>query len=534
MTFQPGKTGKKHKRDYENVSDRHIRNRGRYNGKHLGSNYTGGRRNTTISFMFFNFPEEWGMGNLWMIFKNYGIVFDMFMVKRRLHNGKRYGFVRYKLVNDAEVLLNQLQKIKIGGETLRVFVAYDRGHNGSGRSGVSGMKKETNERYGSLGGNFMNNGRMHNCDGRSFVDVVNMGNARKEETNKDKESEGVKAHHSYSGAGTYGFQTQNGNMNSDEVLMGKQEHRRTIIIDDNELNMEMINRSVAGEVKATCFLHKLPLLCEEQGLNKIKVKLLGGFEVMVVMENIETAKNVLEDKEQGLRRWLHKLRKGSSINHTGRRMTWINIMGIPISCWNEDTFKKIAALHGTILGTSNLQGKLHRISVVEEVRDITRVDIQENSKSRQACNMEEEEVEMMGENDMQIKEDLDEEEGDSNSEDEDTSEDEIEGNGLKKKDVPIVDAKEDSRPDKDSGRRNRDEDAGSRFSGEVRVSESFEEDMSIPKKKEVGDIKEMHGENKLSEDGSNKKVERKHAVLRDSATSGTYCDIKYGVEASPD
>ena len=36
---------------------RHVGNRGKYNGKHLGTNYTGGKRNSSVSFMFFNFPD---------------------------------------------------------------------------------------------------------------------------------------------------------------------------------------------------------------------------------------------------------------------------------------------------------------------------------------------------------------------------------------------------------------------------------------------------------------------------------------------
>ncbi|GJT36053.1 hypothetical protein Tco_0926472 [Tanacetum coccineum] len=64
----------------------------------------------------------------------------------------------------------------------------------------------------------------------------------------------------------------------------------------------------------------------EQGLNNIEVKLLGGLEVLVLLENEETVNNVLKDTEHGLRRWLHKLRRGDSLQRTSGRMTWINII----------------------------------------------------------------------------------------------------------------------------------------------------------------------------------------------------------------
>ncbi|GKE55481.1 transposon TX1, partial [Tanacetum coccineum] len=97
-------------RERESVRPRHGGNRWQYNGKQLGSNYIGEKRNSSASFMFFNLPEDWGLGNLWMIFKKYGTVFDMFMVRKRLHNGQKYGFVRFKHVNDVEELLGRLGK----------------------------------------------------------------------------------------------------------------------------------------------------------------------------------------------------------------------------------------------------------------------------------------------------------------------------------------------------------------------------------------------------------------------------------------
>nr|GEY16744.1 transposon TX1 [Tanacetum cinerariifolium] len=302
-----------------------------------------------------------------------------------------------------------------------------------------------------------------------------------------------------------------------------------INIDDKNVNLEMINISVAGGVKSIWFLHKLPMLCEEQGLNKIEVKLLGGLEVMMVMKNAEMAKNVLEDKEHGLRRWFHKLRKGSTINRTGGKRTWINIMGIPISCWNEDTFKKIAAIHGTILAMSNcrlegnqsiscgrvhihtynkglikdelnikVQRKLHRISVVEEVRDISKVDIQESSNSRQACNLEKEEVEMTDKNDIQIDDERGDDKGESNNKGEDSSEDEEEGSEIKKNESDVG-PKEDERSKNDSGRRLNEEDEGSRFFSEVKVGQTFEDDVYLSRNKRSSETKEAHRECNINE-----------------------------------
>ncbi|PWA52951.1 hypothetical protein CTI12_AA449830 [Artemisia annua] len=433
----------------------HVGTREQYNGKRLGPNYTGGKRNSEISFMFFNFPEEWGMGRLWMIFKKYGTVFDMFMAQRRLRNGQRYGFVRFKFVSDVDGLLEQLQKIRIGDVYLRVFVVHDRKNNGYVGASRSYVRQENKGMYSYHGARFINERKTWNVDNRRFVDVVNGGKDNVERKYDEKETKGRGSR--------------------DTNWSG-----RIITADEHEVNSSLIGRSVVGEVKAACFLSKLLVLCEEQGLGAIEVKLLGGLEVMVVMENETTVVNVLTDKEHRLRRWLYKLRRGDSLQRTSGRVTWISIIGVPIACWGEGVFKKVAALHGTILGMNNctlegnqnlvygrvkihtinkglireevtvmVKGKNYIVNVVEEVRDISIVNIQEAGG---------ESVEDEGEGDQKVR------------------------------------CEEDGGPAAVFGGRVNGEDKGSRFSGETRVVDTFDGELVSPEDVGYGENKRSNGE----------------------------------------
>ncbi|GJX59929.1 transposon TX1 [Tanacetum coccineum] len=192
-----------------------------------------------VSFMFSNFLDEWGMGNLWMLFKKYGTVFDMFMVQKRLRNGQRYGFVRYKFVSDVEELLMKMDRREM--------------NNKNQQATYNGM-----------------NGRSLNADMRGYTD----GGVRQENTNKNKEG-------------------------------------RVIEVGEKEFNGEVINRSLIGEVKKGCFLSKIPSFCEDQGLNKVEVKMLGGTEVMIILDATETVDNILNNREHGIRRSVHNLRRWS-------------------------------------------------------------------------------------------------------------------------------------------------------------------------------------------------------------------------------
>ncbi|PWA40968.1 hypothetical protein CTI12_AA557870 [Artemisia annua] len=498
-----------------------IGNREQYNGKQLGANYTGGKRNSSISFMFYNYPEEWGMGKLWMVFKKYGTVFDMFMVQRRLRNGKRYGFVRYKFVRDVESLLGQLQKIRFGEEFLRVFVAYDRkGKDYGTRGDVGGTGNKYTNRNEGMKGNGM---YTSNCDNRRFVDVVNGRKIRGEGINIGINANMAGARPKNGGMEANGLGRTHVKNDDFEVRMETQRDERCIEIEDHEINNEIMGRSVVGEVKAMCFLTKLPALCDEQGLSKVEIKLLGGLEVLLVMENKETTENVLQDREHGLRRWLHKLRKGDSINRTSGRITWINVIGVPVFCWSEALFKKIAGLHGTILGLQNctlegnqntvfgrvqihtinqglireeisikVKGKIHKVCVVEEVRDITCWNMQDVVSSEHVSKIGDVEEEKVGENDMQIDEEEREDDGDSNGEEGESSDEERGDEEVVAKEVEGDGG--GSIPSSKSGGRKNEKDEGSRFSGEVKVKNVIEAEVGIPTEKSaVNPDGEHHG-----------------------------------------
>ncbi|GJT90490.1 transposon TX1 [Tanacetum coccineum] len=129
-----------------------------------------------------------GMGKLWMIFKKYDMVFDMFMAQRRLRNGMRYGFVRYKSASDVEGLLSQLRKIKIGEELLRVYVAYDRKRNNRNVGGRDAGEWD-NSRYNcniNMRGQRYENVGNDRRGKRSYVDVVNGGYKRGGDGSKNK------------------------------------------------------------------------------------------------------------------------------------------------------------------------------------------------------------------------------------------------------------------------------------------------------------------------------------------------------------
>nr|GEW93933.1 transposon TX1 [Tanacetum cinerariifolium] len=236
------------------------------------------------------------------------------------------------VARDVESLLRQLQRIKMGADWLRVFVAYDRRNNGNVKP------RKGNVRMESSGNGFMETreGNTNSMGSRRFADVMNSG-INKDRVNKfEKSPNGV------------GVQP-----NGNEIFTMVKDKKwtwRTIQVEEKDINSVILGRSVVGE--------------------------------------------------------------GDTLHRTSGRMSWINILGIPLSCWGKGVFKRISASHGSNLAMHNyrLEGnqnliygmvQIHtvnkglinkelnvtdkwidfKVNVVEEIRDITNIDIHDVVKS---------------------------------------------------------------------------------------------------------------------------------------------------------
>ena len=83
------------------------------------------------SFYFTHVPEDATEGDLWQHLKKVGDVREIFISKKRNRNGRRYGFARFKGVDDVNQLERRLDNIVLGGLKLYVNIPkYDRAAHG--------------------------------------------------------------------------------------------------------------------------------------------------------------------------------------------------------------------------------------------------------------------------------------------------------------------------------------------------------------------------------------------------------------------
>ncbi|OIW09439.1 hypothetical protein TanjilG_07824 [Lupinus angustifolius] len=83
-------------------------------GSFIPRGYYRNLQSTCSTFFFTNFPDDFGVAEMWAIFQKYGSVGDVMIPKKRDRRGKRFGFVRFKQSGDDEFLEKALMNLWIG------------------------------------------------------------------------------------------------------------------------------------------------------------------------------------------------------------------------------------------------------------------------------------------------------------------------------------------------------------------------------------------------------------------------------------
>lgn len=93
------------------------------------------------SFYFTRFPEDATKKDLWHHFKQAGDVREIFISRKRNKNGRKYGFVRFKGVEEVHKLERKLDNIIFGG--LKMYVNIPKfGRAKSGKSQTTTRGRE--------------------------------------------------------------------------------------------------------------------------------------------------------------------------------------------------------------------------------------------------------------------------------------------------------------------------------------------------------------------------------------------------------
>ncbi|XP_071717121.1 uncharacterized protein [Rutidosis leptorrhynchoides] len=256
------------------------------------------------SYLFHNFPEHWCSTDLWDVFKKYGNIHEVYIPRKTLKNGRKFGFVRFLDVPDyhKDSLARRLSLIVAGDNLLKVYKARD-------PEGKKQAPQPNNAKSGSR-----NNVKVafnSPVDERNFKEVV----LNKQATN-------------------YGIPSIKVNSNDDLI--------------------QILGQAVIAKVKDLEFLEYFNEICESENLGGFTIKYLGGHDLMLIFEEPNPALDLINNSEHPLWKWLEDINPWDpEIYKTSGRLVYVNIFGVPITCWLESTFIDIAKNWGEVIETFN-------------------------------------------------------------------------------------------------------------------------------------------------------------------------------------
>ncbi|KAJ9567283.1 hypothetical protein OSB04_003249 [Centaurea solstitialis] len=300
---------REHVREMERREPGHW-NRIRYRGGQQNRSTVGYRLPKETSLLFYNFPRTWGVTELWRLFKRYGVVSDIYMAFKRLRNGEKFGFVRFRGVSNEEVLEERLKKIWFGELNLRVHLANKYGR----RSGVPDTRNNLRpnlERVPS---------RRPMGEARSYVDVVKGINPKEEGEIENK------------------TELKGPNLGSWEA---------------EEKDVEYLQRCAVGSVTRMEHVDSIQALISTGTLENCEIKMLGGSDILIKFGSKEEAEKVIKNKVHGIHYWAKDLCIWTRGYRASKRLVWLRIMGLPLHIWKVEVFKEIASNWGSVVTTIN-------------------------------------------------------------------------------------------------------------------------------------------------------------------------------------
>ncbi|XP_071686881.1 uncharacterized protein [Rutidosis leptorrhynchoides] len=157
--------------------------------------------------------------------------------------------------------------------------------------------------------------------------------------------------------------------NKNRVLYITEEDRdkKVVYADIDKDNVELMQKSLLGEVKKLEYLEQFGEICAAEGLDRFTIKYLGGFTLLLTFENSATATKIVEDKNHFIHSWLNEVKLWDKLHRNAGRLTWLSVVGVPKECWNIKTFKSIVFWWGPAIDTFNCEFKGNQSLIIGKV-----------------------------------------------------------------------------------------------------------------------------------------------------------------------
>ncbi|GJR39596.1 RNA-directed DNA polymerase, eukaryota [Tanacetum coccineum] len=125
------------------------------------------------------------------------------------------------------------------------------------------------------------------------------------------------------------------------------ESEPALVLDNSYMLQRDFSMSLMGKVKEFSSISNLPVVLAKEGFENLKISYLGGCWVLIDFKSNLAKENFQNHTRVGS--WFALLQQAYKSFHIDERVTWVDIEGVPLQAWTQNTFVKIASKWGEFI-----------------------------------------------------------------------------------------------------------------------------------------------------------------------------------------
>ncbi|GKV46811.1 hypothetical protein SLEP1_g53774 [Rubroshorea leprosula] len=286
-----------------------------------GGMYNRGLYKQATPYFFTNFPEEWSYVEMWMTFRKFGRVLDIYSPSRRSKKGHRFGFVRFLDVKNIKELERRLDQIWVGNFKLWVNIPQFRNKEPNReeehRKILRAEPKIQNKTYAEV------------VKGQYGIDVGGDVEAKQ----KDSGSRSL-------GRDNRGSSTRTNLRSRETTLVWKEKGQG-----EQWLGMDY-NEKFYMESYFSC-----------------RIRAMGGKLVLLDCDDKEELKDLVEMASCWLEQWFEEVSPWTSEKVAYERFVWIRCQGVPLNVWKSEFFAKMSCAWGKFICVDDSTSQKRRFNI---------------------------------------------------------------------------------------------------------------------------------------------------------------------------